>query len=282
MWWTLFPLCRPPGEAPGRAHHQAQLLAHAARHLPAAAAAEAWNQLLTWCWELLLELLVTAEVCCLSLPLFLAVCCLSATLLLRYRWVFLFSSGQPPTQQPHVLLLLGVYCLALGHCHDSSVRSREHERRGTTDKKLPSVHTSAVCSVCCCPDARSLYNCTDVQLYTHSYVTWLKLCSFLTFLLLLLFLSWNLYCADDGWAAAEMRKLRRLPELQPNLCEACATFYNHREGPYYRVLPGWKLLLLLPHLRQYWDTMPTVEGAFSVKSLPTFVWSSRDYMDEIS
>ena len=166
MWWTLFPsaFIGPPGKAPGRAHHQAKLLAQAARHLPAAAAAEAWNQLLTWCWELLLELLVTAEVCCLSLPLFLAVCCLSATLLLRYRWVFLFSSGQPPTQQPPVLLLLGVYCLALGHCHDSSVRSREHERRGTTDKKLPSVHTSAVCA------ALTQGHCTTVQLYNCTTV----------------------------------------------------------------------------------------------------------------
>ena len=80
---------------------------------------------------------------------------------------------------------------ALGHRHDSSLRSREHERRGTTDKKLPSVHTSAVCVLPWRKVTVQLYSCTTVQLYTHGYVTRLKLCSFLTFLLLLLFLSWN-------------------------------------------------------------------------------------------
>ena len=64
---------------------------------------------------------------------------------------------------------------------------RARETRDNWQEAAQRPHISRVC----CPDARSLYNCVTVQLYTHSYVTWLKLCSFLTFLLLLLFLSWN-------------------------------------------------------------------------------------------
>ena len=62
---------------------------------------------------------------------------------------------------------------ALGHFHDSPVRSREHERRGTTDKKLPSVHTSAVCAVCA---ALTQGHCTTVQLY-HCTTVHTRLCN---------------------------------------------------------------------------------------------------------
>ena len=215
MWWTLFPLCRPPGEAPGRAHHQAQLLAHAARHLPAAAA-EAWNQLLTWCWELLLELLVTAEVCCQSLPLFLAVCCLSAALLFRYRWVFrhslssascfLFSSGQPPTQQPHVLLLLGVYCLALGHCHDSSVLGPEPRARETRDNWQEAAQRPHISRVCCVLPWRKvtvqLYRCTTIhtQLCNLAQIMFIPHISSLTsvFVMELILCWWWMGCSRDA------------------------------------------------------------------------------------
>ena len=68
---------------------------------------------------------------------------------------------------------LGCLGPALGHCHDSSLRSREHERRGTTDKKLPSVHTSAVCAVCA---ALTQGHCTTVQLY-HCTTVHTRLCN---------------------------------------------------------------------------------------------------------
>ena len=181
----------PPGEAPGRAYHQAQLLAQAARHVPAAAA-EAWNQLLTWCWELLLKLLDSAEDCCLSLPLYLAVCCLSAyllpwSLLLRCRWVFRHSSSA-------ALLLVFCFLFSSGqHQHSSLLccscrvsrlpsrpstrpptwllgpEPRARETRDNWQEAAQRPHISRVCSVCC-PDARSLYNCTAVPLYncTHT------------------------------------------------------------------------------------------------------------------
>ena len=68
---------------------------------------------------------------------------------------------------------LGSLGPALGHFHDSPVRSREHERRGTTDKKLPSVHTSAVCAVCA---ALTQGHCTTVQLY-HCTTVHTRLCN---------------------------------------------------------------------------------------------------------